>query len=339
MERKSKKTSTLPITLFLVIVVCGSIFFVVQSLSTMVSRLDETEKQEIREAILPKNPLSSLKQTPEGYTNALLLGIGGPGHKSGELTDSIMLISLSHTKERPSFIFSIPRDLWVRGTDNEFTKINELYKQDGGTAEPDHKKTGRIKEKVEEITGQTIHYIAVVDLIAIEDLANFFDGITIDGVHYSGETLTAYLRDRSVPGNDFTRMNNQKKVLVALLEKIEQGNLLGSLEKATEAYAIIADHASINIGITDYFGVFELSKSVTSDNIELYSITPENNLLQPAQRMLYGYIQVYALIPTAGEENYRDIKSFVETILSNEQSASLPPSQPEIETPLSEPTT
>lgn len=330
MEQETGKSSKLAISLFLLLVVCGSLFFVVRSFSSTVSQLDETEKQHIQEAILSKNPLSSLEQTPAGYTNALLLGIGGTDHKSGELTDSIMLLSLSHTQQRPSFIFSIPRDLWVRGVDDEFTKINELYKQGGGTQDPDHRKTGFIKEKAEEITGQPIHYVAVVDLVAIEKLANFFNGITIDGTHYSGETLTAYLRNRALPGNDFTRMRNQQKALVALLEKIEQGNFLSSLEQAQEAYAIVEGNISVNIGIADYFGVFEMSRNVTSDTIQLYSITPENNLLQEVQRMLYGLFNVYALIPKAGEENYSDIMMFIETILSEGQHTTSP--LPHIET-------
>lgn len=297
---------------FLCAVVIGTIMFVKQSIFPSIQTLEVSNQISVVESIIQKNPFSTLNKNEAGYTNILVLGIGGYNHKSGELTDTIMLAGFSNIEENPHYIFSIPRDLWVESKDEErFTKINELYKEGGGTETPDSSKTDIIKERISQITGQKIHHTAVIDLIAVEEVAGFVGGVTIDGTHYTRETLREFLRDRYIEGGDFTRMQNQQKAIIALLQKIENNPSLSSIESLNEIYAILQNNVSVDLNITDYFGIYSSLENVTPENIKSYTITPDtDNLLQHARRVLFGF-DVYALIPTEGQGEYEEISNFV----------------------------
>jgi hypothetical protein len=56
-----------------------------------------------------------LKQDSNGRTNILVLGTSedDPGHQAGNLTDSMMVMSIDQTNKN-AYLISIPRDLWVQ---------------------------------------------------------------------------------------------------------------------------------------------------------------------------------------------------------------------------------
>ncbi len=296
--------------LFFIAVFIGVTIFITQTIFPSISKIDLPDQTTIVNSVIKNNPLTTLKKNELGYTNILVLGIGGYNHKSGELTDTIMLVGFSNIKENPHYIFSIPRDLWVENKD-QFTKINELYKEGGGTEIPDNSKSIIIKEKIEQITNQEIHYTAVIDLVATEKITEFVGGIIINGKQYTHESLKEFLKDRSVEGGDFTRMQNQQKAIIALVQKIESNTSLGNIQNLDLMYDILKDNVSVDLNITDYFELYTNSKNIRSDKIKTYTITPNtNNLLTPVSRILFGY-NVYALIPTEGQGNYIKIQEFI----------------------------
>lgn len=315
--------------LFLIAVVFGTVMFVKQAIYPSVQKIELPDQTNIVESIIQKASISTLEKNEAGYTNILVLGIGGNNHQSGYLTDTVMLVGFSNIEENPHYIFSIPRDLWVESKNKDkFTKINELYKEGGGTETPDSSKTEIIKEKVSQITGQQIHYTAVIDLIATEKIADFVGGVTIDGTHYTRETLREFLKDRYIEGGDFTRMQNQQKVIVALLQKIETDPELRSVENLNAIYAILQNHVSVDLNVTDYFGIYSSLENITPENITSYTITPNtNNLLQHTERVLYGF-DVYALIPTAGQGDYTEISNFITNSINGNLASSNSPQMP-----------
>jgi len=119
-----------------------------------------------------------------GRVNILLLGKGGDGHEAPDLTDSVMLLSLTNIDRGRPFgigdkskisIISMPRDIWITSLR---AKLNSVYywgnqKQSGG---------GLVlaKSTVEEITGQPIQYGIVIDFSGFKKIIDVLGGINVD---------------------------------------------------------------------------------------------------------------------------------------------------------------
>jgi len=133
---------------------------------------------------LPGNK-DELQGEKEGRINVLLLGMRGknvPG--GGLLADTIMVLSLhprDESKEgdvsRASLV-SIPRDLYVKvpGRD-EHRKINAVYalgeqRESGGGIE-------EMQTMIEEVTGLSVPYAAVINFEGFTELVDALGGITL----------------------------------------------------------------------------------------------------------------------------------------------------------------
>lgn len=105
----------------------------------------------------------------EDRINILLLGIGGEGHDGGNLTDTIMVVSVKPSTKQIALL-SLPRDLAVKNPENQYMKINRAY-ADGGL--------DLIKEKIKEVTNQTIHYYVVLDFEGFQKIIDDLGGIEV----------------------------------------------------------------------------------------------------------------------------------------------------------------
>ncbi len=101
-----------------------------------------------------------------GQFNILILGMGGAGHEASDLTDSLMVL-LANRKNKKLLLVSLPRDIWV---DHLKTKINTLYHYGG---------IELVVDQVEEITGQPIDRILLIDFKVFEKIIDFADGINV----------------------------------------------------------------------------------------------------------------------------------------------------------------
>ncbi|MEX2007929.1 MAG: LCP family protein [Candidatus Spechtbacterales bacterium] len=259
------------------------------------------------------NPFgTSLKGEDEGRVNFLLLGISGEEYISGDLTDSIMLLSLD-TKNRQVHLFSIPRDLWVKHGEH-FTKINELYRAGGGTEAPAASATGLMRQKVEEITGLSVHYTSVVNLEAVREVVDTVEGVDVDGEYLDGAAALWYVRDRSTPRADFDRMERQQKLLGAVRAKLMHGHDHGESTQWEELMVFgnaLANNMSTDASLLELYTLYRMSSSVSEGGIHLRSITPaERNLLTSEYTDING-ARVYTLRPTAGPENYSAIRAHI----------------------------
>jgi LCP family protein required for cell wall assembly len=129
-----------------------------------------------------------LKQDANGRTNILILGTSedDPGHQGGNLTDSMMILSVDQTKKN-AYMISIPRDLYVKygeACDAGYQgKINVYYSCVGG-GDPKNTdatrsaltKTGNF---VGDIFGLDIQYGVNVNYTVMRDLVNAVGGITV----------------------------------------------------------------------------------------------------------------------------------------------------------------
>lgn len=182
-----------------------------------------------------------LKGESEGRVNILLLGRAGEKYPGRNLTDTVMLLSIDTEAKRVGLL-SLPRDLFapIVGTGLS-TKLNSLYQiglnEDVGT--------DILRESVAEMTGQPIHYYAMIDFDGFERMIDAIGGIQVEvmrdiydtrypGKNYSyetfelkkgwqkldGKTALKYARERHAdPEGDFGRAKRQQQIMQAVRDR------------------------------------------------------------------------------------------------------------------------
>ena len=118
------------------------------------------------------NKRIDLKKERMGNINVLLLGRGGGKHEGPDLTDTMMLAVINHPKDRVDII-SIPRDLWVPEIK---AKINKAYSIG---QEKDGQGILLAKAAVQNVTGENIDYIVVIDFSGFVKLVDHLGGIDV----------------------------------------------------------------------------------------------------------------------------------------------------------------
>lgn len=128
-----------------------------------------------------------LKMDESGRSNVLILGSTDDmeGRDGATLTDSMMVISVDQ-KKKDAYMFSIPRDLWVKygqaclpGYEG---KINAFYTcaDDGEGKEAETARMNATKKLVGDYFGMDIQYVVHVNTVVIRDGVNAIGGITVN---------------------------------------------------------------------------------------------------------------------------------------------------------------
>lgn len=132
-----------------------------------------------------------LQQDSNGRTNVLILGTSedDPGHEAGNLTDSMMIMSIDQTNKN-AYLISIPRDLWVQYGEacaaGYSGKINVYYSCVGGDPDDtdvnaDRKALTKTASFVGDIFGLKIQYGVNVNYTVFRDVVNAIGGnITVN---------------------------------------------------------------------------------------------------------------------------------------------------------------
>lgn len=125
-----------------------------------------------------------LKADANGQSNIVLFGTSedDPGHPGGDLTDSIMLLSVNQTR-KDAFLVSVPRDLHVQ-YDNGCSagyqgKINVVYSCAKDKSGEDAGATA-LRKKVGEIFGLDVQYSVHVNYTVLREAVDAVGGITIN---------------------------------------------------------------------------------------------------------------------------------------------------------------
>lgn len=132
---------------------------------------------------LSKTANSKIK-SQDGRVNVLILGKGGIGHAGGDLTDTMMLVSISLENDSVNLI-SIPRDIWISEIK---TKINSVYYY--GNIQPE--RGGGLnfaKQVVSNITGQPVNYALVLDFSSFKEIIDALGGVNIDVANSFSDSL------------------------------------------------------------------------------------------------------------------------------------------------------
>ncbi len=293
----------------------------------------------------------------QGRVNILLAGNSADdaGHAGGDLTDSIMLISLN-TKDKTAFVVSIPRDLWVDIPGHGYSKINAAYvygKSDkfsqsgyavGGM--------GLLEKVVEQNFDVTINYYALVNYTALRQAVDAVGGVDVTIKSSDPRGLYDPSADYSTrkPYGPLVKLTNGTHTLngqQALNLARARGDAYGSYGYGSSDFtrtanqrlllAALKDKAtsagvatnpvrlgslldSIGNNVQTDFKTTEVRRLVTlSQQIPSSSITSVSLNSANGKNLLASY-RTYngqsALVPAAGVDDYSDITAYLDTLLT-----------------------
>lgn len=274
------------------------------------------------------------------HTNILALGVGGEGHEGKDLTDTMIIVSIDHTKKHLSLL-SIPRDLYVESSLGG-GKLNSLYDQ--GKA-----KWGNIqgldftRETIAKIFGFPIHYVIKIDFVAFEKLVNSIGGIDIyvektindpfyprgetyeyelfflpqGNQHLNGKTALKYIRSRETT-SDFDRNKRQQQLLVALKNKAQAENIFTKQNILKQIYYSIRNNIESDLSIREFLALASFATEWNSNNLTTAALNDEpiykGGFLYTPLRKLYG---TYVLLPAG--DTFDSIRAFVQLIFYGPQ--------------------
>ncbi|OYQ65843.1 LCP family protein [Aerococcus sp. 1KP-2016] len=223
--------------------------------ATPVDKVRETEV-----SISDKEPVS-----------ILLLGMdAGAGRTTGEQNTDVMILVTIDPESGTAKMVSIPRDTYIASLD---AKINSAYGTAGGAS-------GSINA-VQELLNVPIDYYALVNMTGMMNIIDAVGGVTVnnefafsqDGYDFAqgsinlatGEEALAYVRMRyEDPNGDFGRAARQRQVLIAILDKYQNVENVGSLLGLFET---VQSNVTTDLTIDDMTKL-ALNYRVDSANIE-----------------------------------------------------------------------
>lgn len=290
-------------------------------------------------------PRDAVTQTDK-RTNILILGKAGEGYTAPDLTDTIIVASISHIENPEVTLFSLPRDIWLSDLE---AKLNSVYywgnqKEQGG---------GLVlaKSTVEQIVGVPIHYAAVLDFNNFVKLIDIVGGIDVQiehsfidnrfpipgreddlcggdpqyncryetiifdqgTEHMDGERALKYVRSRysqdESEGTDFARSLRQQQVLSALKQKIMSKDTLVNPFKLKQLWE--ETMAILETDLTEE-AIAILARRVYDARSTLTSHTlPEELLVNPKSTARYDGL--YVFVPRASD--WSEVHAWVGDIL------------------------
>jgi len=291
---------------------------------------------------------NKLRGEGDGRVNVLLLGRGGGNHTAPDLTDTILIASLDPINKKAGML-SIPRDLWVTTDDTGGMKINAVFAQTMYAAQAEGKSNAEaeqagfaaIEKEVSEVAGIPIHYHAMIDFVGFEKAIDTVGGIDIyvdaNGVvyeqlwdelsgqayvlnvgegwqHFDGKRALYYSRSRyTSPRGDFDRAERQRKVLIALKDKILSAGTFTNPARLSALISNFGDHVQTNLSIDEMMQIYNVGKDVGNEGIQSISLVDEPNVLIVGDFVAGQSVQ----IPKAGVDNFSEIHSFVRNKLKD----------------------
>lgn len=274
-----------------------------------------------------------------GRTNILIMGTAGRDHEGSDLTDTMILISISLNSPNIVMI-SIPRDLWIP---EMRAKINSAYHY-GGIA--------LAKESVQRVVGLPVHYGALLDFSGFKDIVNVLGGVTVDvqngfvdplypikgkendscngdrtyacryeTLHFNsgiqvmdGETALKFVRSRHAEGEegtDLARGARQQKIISAIESKIMDPKVFLDPNKSLQIWNVVMSSIQTDIGLESGAVLARYAyKSVSSVNKYLI---PDILLVNPPVSAKYD--KQYVFIPAAGSGNWKEVNDWVKQSL------------------------
>jgi len=298
------------------------------------------------------NPLSLLGvfnpselKNENGRVNVLVAGNSADdiGHNGGELTDSIMVLSVD-TQKNTAMMLSIPRDLWIRLPGEGHMKINSVFPLEGMDG---------LKSVIEDELDLPIHYTALVNYTAFRDLVDAVGGINItiksenprgiydSSLDYTSRTCCAMAKYPNGPVSldgkqalnlarargegdgsygftqaDFTRTEHQRMMLLAIKDKASDPAVIANPFKVSNLFSAVAGNVKTDLQIDEIQTLYYYGKKIDPTKIDSFNL---NTLKGENTTMLTNYTSPNgqsALIPAAGLDDYSAIAAQIKRTFS-----------------------
>ena len=301
-------------------------------------------------ATVPENIISS----NNGTVNILLMGKSGGSRDGADLTDTMILASISLT-DKGINIISIPRDIWIPDI---MAKINSAYywgkkgspyfslQDTGGGVQFAKKMVGRI-------TGQPIQYGVVIDFSAFKDIIDAIGGVIVDverpfvdkfypiegrendicngdktyacryetvifdsGLQYmNGETALKYVRSRHAEGEEGTDLARETRQQ-KIIEAIKEKILQPKTYMSVKNVKALLSITGKYLETDINFPVAGILARKTLGNVSKVNQYPfpENLLIVPPASDIYD--NLYVFIPKAGNGNWSELQKWFSETLS-----------------------
>jgi len=299
--------------------------------------INQSQNYSFSSSFLPSK--KSFSPTANSSLNFLFLGIAGNGSRGALLADTIFVIHVDPSRKKMVLI-SIPRDFWVQGESYpRGTKINGLLELENKTRSFNKNCSFNLFQKeAEDILGLKIDYVTIFDLEGIEKLVDDIGGINIwldkdiidpnlvdphypsrifqlkAGWNYlDGDLVAKFVRTRYAPSGDFYRIGHQHQILAALKDKVFQLANVWHFATWFNIWQDLNNHYITNLDFESAWKIFQLIKSIPSDQMQYLSLTnraPDNQLISAMLPM--GEKNIYVLIPQAGIEKYEEIHQYIQ---------------------------
>lgn len=192
LDRLTKKKVLYPLLGVLIFVISASGSYIFFSLNKIFVK-DTSEEVSAQVEGVPEVP------TDDPTTNVLIMGMGGPGHPGGTLSDANILLHIDTEKKKAAMI-TIPRDLWVpipSGDRAIFNKFNKAHALGGGEL---------AKKVASSVTGLSVDKFIAVDFVGFQRIFGLLGEVTVD-VPYHYEDSFYPIKGREL---DLCGMSPQK---------------------------------------------------------------------------------------------------------------------------------
>lgn len=337
-NEKILKTACLIVSLLIILSLSTLIYQLIPSASIEISSksqeaIDSSAGQPAAKSSLPLSLKASLpliqkifKTTPQSAMNILALGRPGQGYSGQNLTDTIILVHLNPDRE-DLVLISLPRDLLVSAP--YLTKINSLYSLAG---------IEKLKEKIKEITGLSIDYYALIDLVVVKEIIELVDGLNVfvpkdindpyfPGPNYTyqtftlkagwryldGQTTLKYIRTRyTSPNGDFDRMARQQQIIRLLKQKVLSLNPLWNFITYLKIFNTLKYHIETDLSLFEMKSLWQLAQEIDINQITTIVIDKKRTNLLTGGQIMLGQQKASVVYPKAGQNNYNDIREYIQ---------------------------
>ena len=334
----------LKLTIVLIILVGGgaaAYFYgdrLISKLTGGKSGLVDLVKTVVSEKVTP------LKMDGKGRTNIAIFGTSGYDmtgaeghavHDGAQLTDSLMIMSVDQNAKN-AVTMSLPRDLKV-GREACYTgKINEVFACASNNGRNEEAGATAVMKELSTISGMEMHYYVHVNWGSLVQIVNALGGITvtvdddINDYYYTGIRMKAGVptvldgekalglaraRHGSV-GGDFTRGENQQKVLVGIKNKITEKGL--DIPAMINLVNVLGDNLRTNVNIEEIKTAAKVFSNFNPANIASAPLTglSDGDLVKNASFPVGG-LDISFVIPSAGAQNYTKIQQYLDSKIAD----------------------
>ena len=234
-------------------------------------------------------PTTSERPDESPGENILLLGADYRAYQTAQIdtltgvrADTIILVHISEDREHVTML-SIMRDSWVSIPEIGEAKINAALSL-GNVATLVH--------TLETLLETRIDRVAAIDFAGFESVVDELGGLTVKNDraftlsipprHYypvgkltmTGNEVLGFVRERkNVPGGDYQRVKNQRKVIIALAKKIITDDVKNNPLKLSSTFESIAPYLALDDGFTIQYIINLVGSLRTFDYSNIRQIT------------------------------------------------------------------